>query len=157
MKLKLEVMRHHAAKLLVGCALLGFTGLVRAQSYSIDWYATGGGGGTSTGGVFAVSGTIGQTEASPQPMTGGGFSLTGGFWSLVAVQTPGAPLLSIERQGAEVRVFWPLLATGFVLEESSTATGTWSQVSFPCATNATDISVRASAPTGNTFYRLRQP
>ncbi len=69
--------------------LLGFlipaTGL--AQQYSIDWYKVAGGGGISTGGEYAVSGTIGQPDAST-PMTGGNYSLTGGFWALYAVQTP---------------------------------------------------------------------
>ena len=36
---------------------------VRAQSYSIDWFTIDGGGGTSTGGVYSVSGTIGQPDA----------------------------------------------------------------------------------------------
>ena len=40
-----------------------------AQQYSIDWYKVAGGGGTSTGGVYAVSGTIGQHDAGG-PMTG---------------------------------------------------------------------------------------
>ena len=40
---------------------------VRAQSYSIDWYKISGGGGTSTGGVYSVSGTIGQPDASGEP------------------------------------------------------------------------------------------
>ena len=34
-----------------------------AQSYSIDWHTIDGGRGTSTGGVYAVSGTIGQHDA----------------------------------------------------------------------------------------------
>jgi hypothetical protein len=48
----------------------------------INWYTIDGGGGTSTGGSFSLSGTIGQPDAGG-PMTGGGpggFSLTGGFW-----------------------------------------------------------------------------
>lgn len=139
---------------------LGVLAVVRgasAQSYSIDWHAIDGGGGTSTGGVFAVSGTVGQPDANAQSMTNGSFSLTGGFWSIFAVQTPEAPLLSVVRQGANVRVLWPLPATGFVLDQSLNATGEWSQVSFPYATNATDISISAPAPTGNKFYRLRKP
>lgn len=55
--------------------------------YSIDWYTIDGGGGTSTGGLYSISGTIGQPDAG-ETMTGGTYSLTGGFWSLVAVQTP---------------------------------------------------------------------
>ena len=68
-----------------------------AQSYSIDWYKVAGGGGTSTGGTYSVSGTIGQHDAGG-PMTGGNYSLTGGFWALISVvQTPGAPTLYISR------------------------------------------------------------
>ena len=38
--------------------------VIFAQSYSIDWYKIAGGGGTSTGGVYSVSGTIGQNDAA---------------------------------------------------------------------------------------------
>ena len=50
----------------------------RAQNYAIDWYTIDGGGGTSTGGVFSVSGTIGQPDAGV--MSGGNFTVQGGFW-----------------------------------------------------------------------------
>ena len=38
-------------------ALLVTVSSARAQSYTIDWFTIDGGGGTSTGGVFSVSGT----------------------------------------------------------------------------------------------------
>ena len=39
---------------------LAFAALTaQAQTYSIDWYKIAGGGSTSPGGVYAVSGTIG--------------------------------------------------------------------------------------------------
>ena len=44
---------------------------VRAESYSIDWFTIDGGG-TSTGGVYSVSGTIGQLDAGQ--MSGDGFA-----------------------------------------------------------------------------------
>ena len=75
----------------------------------------------------------------------------------VAVKSASAPLLSIAGQGADVRIFWPLSATGFVLDQSPTVTGAWSQVAFPYTTNATDISISVPVPTGNNYYRLRQP
>jgi hypothetical protein len=96
-------------------------------------------------------------------MSGGTYSLVGGFWGIVApIQTPGAPLLSVERVGTSVRVFWPLPATGFLLDQTTAlasppAAIVWSQVPFPYATNATQISITAPAPTGNKFYRLRKP
>jgi hypothetical protein len=126
-----------------------------AQPFAIDWFTIDGGGGTSAGGSYSVSGTIGQPDAGT--LSGGNYELVGGFWGIIStVQTPGAPLLSIERQGASVRVFWAKPATGFVLQQGGTPTGSWSQVAYPYATNASDISVTIT-PTGNRFYRLRNP
>jgi hypothetical protein len=77
-----------------------------AQQYAIDWFTIDGGGGTSTGGVYSLSGTIGQPDAGR--MTGASYALDGGFWGFVGtIQTPGAPLLNVERIGTSVRVFWP--------------------------------------------------
>lgn len=142
--------------LVVGTAITS-----QAQSFSIDWFTIDGGGGTSTGGVYSVSGTIGQPDAGR--MTNGQYSLLGGFWGVVEViQTPGAPLLSVEQlAGGSVRVYWPLPATSFVLDQTSAITAppasiSWSQVPFPYQTNATHISITV-APSGNKFYRLRRP
>ena len=78
-----------------------------AQSYTVDWYKVAGGGGTSTGGSYTVSGTIGQHDASGA-MSGGNYSVTGGFWALInVVQTPGAPTLYISHSGNVVTVYWP--------------------------------------------------
>src|SRR5213083_2827087 len=79
-----------------------------AQSYSIDWFTIDGGGGTSTGGVYSVSGTIGQPDAGAA-ITGGNYSLTGGFWSLYAVQTPGGPslMITLNHQLSTINVSWP--------------------------------------------------
>ncbi len=45
---------------------------------SIPWFAIGAGGGTSSGGAWTLSGTIGQAGADT--LTGGGLSDQGGFW-----------------------------------------------------------------------------
>ncbi len=55
--------------------------LVAAQTdggFDLTWNTVDGGSGVSTGGVFEVSGTIGQAEAGT--LNGGGFMLNGGFW-----------------------------------------------------------------------------
>src|SRR6266850_7064480 len=90
------------AFLVLGCCLAL---PVRAQ-FSIDWSTIDGGGGTSTGGVYQVSGTIGQPDAGK--MSGGNYSIDGGFWGIIAaVQTPSAPLLSVARTTTNtVAVFW---------------------------------------------------
>jgi len=39
------------------------------------------GGGTSAGGEFSLSGTIGQPDATGNVLSGGDFLLSGGFWA----------------------------------------------------------------------------
>ena len=125
-----------------------------AQSYAIDWRTIDGGGGTSAGGVYSLSGTIGQHDAGG-PMTGGAYSLTGGFWALpVAVQTLGAPTLAIVPFGAgQARVSWTPNTPGFVLQEAlSLAPANW--VNSPGG-GANPVTVSAAVPAK--FYRLHKP
>jgi hypothetical protein len=76
-------------KLIFFAAALSSVAASNAQQFTINWHTIDGGGGTSTGGVFSVSGTIGQPDAGG-PLTGGNYSLTGGFWAFpFAVQTGG--------------------------------------------------------------------
>lgn len=56
------------------------------SGYSIPWFTVDGGGGTSTGGVYALSGTIGQHDAGR--MTGGAYTIEGGFWGGAAANLP---------------------------------------------------------------------
>jgi len=125
------------------------------QSYSIDWYKVADGGGTSTGGVFAVSGTIGQPEAGG-PMTGGNYSLTGGFWSLYAVQTPGAPTLYITHTANTVTVYWQNVGS-WTLQQNGNLTlpAGWSASGGVSTSNGTN-SITINNPAGNLFFRLEQ-
>jgi hypothetical protein len=139
-------------KWLLLTALLLAPSVLFAQQYSIDWYKIAGGGGTSTGGVFTVSGTVGQADAGG-PMTGPGYSLTGGFWSLYAVQTPGAPVLTITHVGNQAIVSWSPSVTGWTLQTNNNlATGTWGNY----AGSVTNNIVTNSPPAGNLFFRLKQ-
>src|SRR5271157_3325479 len=126
--------------------------------YSIDWYKVSGGGGTSTGGVYSVSGTIGQHDAGG-PMTGTGYSLEGGFWSLYAVQTPGAPLLTILLTPTNTAmVYWASPSTGFeLLQNSNIVTTNWVTPPQSVTDNGTIKYIIVNPPTGNRFYRLRNP
>lgn len=142
-------------------ALATFLGLISlpvvAQSYSIDWYKVAGGGGTSTGGVYAVSGTIGQHDAGAV-MTGGNFSLTGGFWALIsAVQTPGLPDLTIAFVVPNTAVVsWPNTGTYTLQQNSNLAGGSWVNSTFTVTTSNGTNSVTITPPTGNLFFRLKQ-
>jgi hypothetical protein len=137
--------------------LAGLLTGVQAQSYSIDWYKIAGGGGTSTGGTYQVSGTIGQPDAGG-PMTGGSYSLAGGFWALYAVQTPGAPLLTITRLGNNALVSWLATATGFSLQtNANVAASSWVKYGGTITTSNGTNSITVTPPMGNLFFRLANP
>ena len=124
-----------------------------AQTYSIDWYTIDGGGGTSSGGPYTLSGTIGQPDAGLH--TGGGYTLVGGFWGAFAVQQVGAPTLYIRPAGpGQVTISWEPNTPGFVLQENNDlglAPGGWN----PSPSGAAN-PVTVSAPAMK-FYRLRRP
>lgn len=105
--------------LLAGIAAISIVSAGFGQSHSIDWFRIAGGGGSSTGSVYSVSGTIGQTAAGG-PMTNGAYSVVGGFWALpVAVQTEGAPtLVIVPGAPGQAVISWTPASSGFVLQES---------------------------------------
>jgi hypothetical protein len=132
---------------------------IHAQNFTIDWFTIDGGGGTSTGGVYSLNGTIGQPDANAQPLTGGNFSLVGGFWSLIAVQTPGAPLLTIRLTTTNTAVVsWPSPSTGFTLQQNTDLnTANWLAASQTVSDNGTNRFILVNPPAGNRFYRLFKP
>jgi hypothetical protein len=143
---------------ILACAAI-FASAASAQNYSIDWFTIDGGGGISTGGVYTVNGTIGQPDASG-PMTGGGYSLTGGFWSLLAVtQTPGAPKLTITLVSANVaKVSWLFPSTGFVLQQNTNLNApVWIPPLEVISDDGTNRFIIVNPPVGNRFYRLSHP
>jgi hypothetical protein len=60
---------------------------VANADYSISWHTIDGGGGTSSGGQYSITGTIGQPDASHSE--GGNYQISGGFW-------PGGPLCFVD-------------------------------------------------------------
>jgi hypothetical protein len=58
-------------------------GLVLAQGpgYALDWWTVDGGSHSfSQGGGYALGGTVGQPDAYVHALSGGDYTLTGGFW-----------------------------------------------------------------------------
>ena len=146
------------ALIFLGCGLLFSALCTSAQFYSIDWFTIDGGGGTSTGSVYSVTGTIGQPDAGT--MTGGSYTLDGGFWSLEAVQTPGAPLLTIARTTTNtIAVSWPSPSLGFDLQVNTNGLGTvnWSNAPGLIQDDSTTKTLIVNPPTGNRYYRLFKP
>jgi hypothetical protein len=131
----------------------------RAQSggqFDLSWSTVDGGGGTSTGGQFSLSGTIGQPDAGVT-LASGPFSLTGGFWSFLSiVQTPGAPLLKIKLVGANAIVSWPLNTSGFFLQETpALGTPVWNSTLQQVVDTATEHTVTVPASSSMKSFRLK--
>jgi len=146
-----------------------------AQSHTIDWHKISGGG-TSTNARFAVSGTIGQPEASGA-LTGGRYAVAGGFWSIYAVQTANAPVLRLQPQFAfsgyvtntfpgphygeistvtnlvAMKLSWPSPAAAVTVQQSSDLIH-WSDYSGPVQDNGTTQSISVTPTSGSLFFRL---
>ena len=124
------------------------------QEYAVDWQTVDGGGGTIRGGVYTMSGTLGQPDAGPV-MTGGSFAVQGGFWALPqAVQTPDAPALSISPAASgQALLQWTPDDGSWMLQETASLTPPDWKDAPSGSTNS--IIVPATLPTK--FYRLHKP
>lgn len=67
------------------------------RSLAFSWWTVDGGGGTSSGEGYSLSGTTGQADAGPV-LSAGGYRLAGGFWGSVWGDAT-----------AEVRILLPLV------------------------------------------------
>jgi hypothetical protein len=93
-------------------------------------------------------------------MSGGTFTLQGGFWSVISVvQSPGAPTLSVSQNGSFLKITWRKPADGWMLESTpalSVPTSNWNPVSPAPQDDGTNLYVTFSMPPGNAFFRLRK-
>jgi hypothetical protein len=90
-------------------------------------------------------------------MSGGNYTLQGGVWVLIAaIQTPGAPLLTITHTTTNpVIVSWPSATTSFTLQtNTSVTTGTWGSSITTPSDDGSNKYVIVNPPVGNGFYRL---
>jgi hypothetical protein len=143
-------------KFVYGLALV-LAPAVQAQ-YTIDWHTMDGGGGTSAGGGYSLDGSIGQPDAS-LTMSGGSFSLLGGFWSVVAVPTAGTPLLRIFVTATNTAIIsWPSSSTGFALQQKAGLDAqSWVAPPEAISNNGTNNFIIVNPSVGNRFYRLFKP
>ncbi len=138
-------------------AWLAASGAVAAD-YAITWSTIDAGGGTCTSGVYSATGTIGQPDAGT--MSGGGFTLQGGFWGVAVLQTPGAPRLTIFRTPTNtVAVCWPSPSTGWTLQMNTNNldSANWGDVTTGIQDDGVTKTFIDNPPTGNRFYRLQKP
>lgn len=78
---RLRLLPRQLIPLLALGLLLALGSLALAQSGvpEIAWWTVDGGGGTASGGLYTVSGTIGQPEAGNRS-SGGIYAVSGGVW-----------------------------------------------------------------------------
>jgi hypothetical protein len=145
-------------KRIVLISLAWFGAIAAFGQFSIGWYTIGEGGGTSTNNQYTASGTIGH-HAAGSSMTGGDYSLTGGFWALYAVSTPGAPALNIAVTTTNtVLIFWPSPSAGFGLQQNLNLAGTnWVTPSEILNDNGANKFIIVTPVPENRFYRLHHP
>ena len=72
--------------LLLLVAAVSVTAVLAAGGYELPWWTVDGGGGTSNGGAYTLTGTAGQPDAGA--MSGGTYTLSGGFWASAGEGTP---------------------------------------------------------------------
>lgn len=142
----------------IGCVLVPtvLLHLCVSQPLEINWFTIDGGGGTSSGGQFTLSGTIGQADTGI--LTGGSYTLVGGFWS-IPVAVSGPPELDAALAGDEIVISWPASARNYSLEQT-TAIGPdalWRPADEPPVQIGNYLVVRVIAGPGDRFYRLRRP
>jgi hypothetical protein len=128
---------------------------VTAQNFTLDWFTIDGGGGTSTGSAYSVSGTIGQPDAGVS--SGGNYSLIGGFWgAVIPVQQVGGPTLFIaNHQNGSVKVSWIPNTPGFVLQASAALHPT--PVAWTNAPAAYTNGAIIPASVQTRYFRLTKP
>ena len=147
---------------------------LHAQPFTLDWHKVSGGGGTSTNSRFTITGTIGQVDASPL-MTGGRYAVGGGFWSLYAVQTPGAPELGFvpvpqtityvtntvagpnygqvttNNSPAAMQLSWPSGLLSYTVQTNGNLSnpGSWADYGVPVNDNGSVRTLLISLPAGS--------
>ncbi|HWH71318.1 MAG TPA: hypothetical protein VNT26_18180, partial [Candidatus Sulfotelmatobacter sp.] len=113
------------------------------------------GGGTSTGGVFAASGAIGQHDAA-DVMTSGLFSLAGGFWSSVSVVPTPGPNLVISYSGSDIVISWPDTGSYTLQQNLDVAAAGWVASAYSITTLNGTNRITIPSPAGQLFFRLKQ-
>ena len=78
-----------AAALALTVVLLA--GARAADIIVVDWWSVDGGGSRSNGGAYVLDGTIGQADAGV--LSGGSFTLGGGYWAAAIPRTIHLPMI----------------------------------------------------------------
>lgn len=127
-----------------------------ANGYSLQTYVIGGGGGTSVGGNYSLSGHAAEAGVAGSAI-GDEFAWGPGFWAVVVrAWNLGDPVLEIVRETRDsVTVRWNA-AVPSVLEQSDTLgnAAVWSRVPAPGLPSAGFHEVVLAITPGVRFFRI---
>jgi len=106
-------------------SLPGAIGGASAQLFSVDRFVMAGGSGTSAGGAFRLSSAVGQPDAGW--MSGGNYTLAGGFWSAIAPLPPaGSVIIQVRVVNGHVHLrFTGIPGRIYYVERAHSVTGPW--------------------------------
>jgi hypothetical protein len=142
--------------ILCSCAMLLPLSRGLGQSFVLDWWDADAGA-TSSGGIYSLSGTLGQPDAGI--LTGGPFTLVGGFWgAFPSLQpNPSPPWVSITATSTNTFLLsWPFVSTPVVVQTKGDPGSTgWSDTNLIPANNGVTSSVVLPPASGTRFYRLK--
>ena len=81
--------------------------------FTLNWFTQDGGGGRSSAGAYTAHITIGQPDATTTPLTGGGYTIHGGFWvPSIALPSNAIPVVKNLTLGVNVGAFATLPVMG---------------------------------------------
>ena len=126
-----------------------------AQEFQLDWFTLAGGGSLSSGGNYSLVGNIGQSAVNM--ISGGDYSIDGGFWSGVFVLSR----LSIRFGSANTIILsWLNLSIVFVLQQTANMNapgGGWTDVAQTPVVNGFNKQVTLPATGRFCLFRLVLP
>jgi hypothetical protein len=109
----------------------------------------------SAGGIYSLSGTFAKAEAST--ISGGSFAIeNGAFETVLIVETPAAPTIRIQYQGADIIVTWAGAIDAYQLEQTAALLTTWSTLPATQQNAGGEIKVTIPVSAQNQFLRLRK-
>jgi hypothetical protein len=164
MKKNLCALRHARKRRLAALVLLSSCFCLKAwaQSYAISWVAFQGGGGESEaawGTPYYLKSTISQSQGSPSA-SGADFTLAGHIFAqnTATVTIPQPTLALTLNPGGSVTVSWPVLSTGYAVQQSSTLSpGSWTTAPYSINHNDVIRWFTVQSSTSRMFYRLQKP
>jgi hypothetical protein len=109
----------------------------------------------TSGGIYSIEG--GFSEPAMPAASGGSYTVeNGSFNPILTVETPNAPTLKIQHQGANIIITWSAPLDSFQIEQTTALTAAWSQLTATQQAAGAEIRVTVPISAQNQFLRLKK-